>query len=229
MKIYNIMCMVSQSDVIKTVSYDQEEIIKNIIKLYCPDGTIEVDPTFSKGNFYKNIPKPKYIYDLNPQTEDTQQADCRKLPHEDNSINSIMFDPPFLAGIPTKHTDGSNIILERFGVLRNIQNELWGMYHAALKEFHRILKPNGILIFKCQDTINTSKQFLSHVEIINYAVSLGFYPKDLFVLIAKNRVISSKHAKQQHARKYHSYFIVFIKQESPVKYFKINNSGEQQN
>lgn len=38
--------------VIKSISYDQHEIIKNIISLYCSDG-IELDTTYSKGLFYK--------------------------------------------------------------------------------------------------------------------------------------------------------------------------------
>ena len=40
-----------KKEIIKTISYDQEEIIKNIIELYCPNG-IELDPTYSKGVFY---------------------------------------------------------------------------------------------------------------------------------------------------------------------------------
>jgi hypothetical protein len=210
--------MVTQADVIKTVSYDQEEIIKNILTLYCPDGVIEVDPTFSKENFYKNLPKPKYVYDINPQSTEVIQSDCRHLPHENESVTSIMFDPPFIVGMPAKNVDSSSIIANRFSRCFDIK-DLWQLYHDALLEFYRILKPNGILIFKTQDTVSSAKQYLSHVEIINYAVTLGFYPKDVFVLVAKNRIIGATHHKQQHARKYHSYFIIFVKQASPVKYF----------
>jgi len=127
-----------------------------------------------------------------------------------------MFDPPFIAAIPKNQPMG--IISQRFGYYRNIQHELWDMYHKALTEFYRILKANGVLIFKCQDTIDSCKQYFSHVEIINYAIKLGFYPKDLFVLLAKNRLVSPSQRKQQHARKFHSYFLVFLKQESKVKY-----------
>lgn len=205
-----------QDEIIKSVSYDQEEIIKNIMTLYCPKG-FELDPTYSKGNFYKNIPEPDYKYDLNPEVEGVVQADCRKLPHGYNSINSIMFDPPFVAAMPRKEATG--IITKRFGFYKNIYPELWDMYRDALKEFERILKPGGLLVFKCQDTIHHDHQWLSHVEIINYALSLGFYPKDLFVLIAKNRLIGKNSRKQVHCRKYHSYFLVFIKKKHPVKYW----------
>jgi hypothetical protein len=51
----------------------------------------------------------------------------------------------------------------------------------------------------------------THVVICNQAVSLGFIPKDLFLLLAKNRMMHPKHKAQRHARKYHSYFWVLQK------------------
>ncbi len=206
-----------KAEIIKTISYDQEEIIKSIMKLYCPQG-FDLDPTYSKGNFYKNILQPKFKYDLNPQSHDVKQANCIDLPFGNYSLNSIMFDPPFIAGIQNKSNTG--IIINRFGSFKNISKELWQMYHKALDEFKRILKINGILVFKCQDSVDSGKQCLSHVEIINYALKIGFYPKDLFVLLAKNRLIGKHHHKQQHARKFHSYFIVFINQKCPIEYSK---------
>ena len=208
-----------QDSIIKTISYDQEEIIKWVLELYCPDG-IQLDPTYSKGNFYKNIPAPEFKYDLSPCVDGVVEANCCNLPHESNSIGSIMFDPPFVAAIPKGEATG--IITKRFSYYRNIQHEMWDMYFKALSEFMRILKPNGVLIFKCQDTIDSCKQYFSHSEIHNMAVRMGFYAKDLFILLAKNRLIGATHRKQQHARKYHSYFLVFIKQESKVKYRYIN-------
>lgn len=54
---------------IKSVSYDQAEIIQNILKLHVPAHVIDCDPTYSKGNFYNNtgIIPPKYRYDISPQ------------------------------------------------------------------------------------------------------------------------------------------------------------------
>lgn len=199
-----------RSDIIKTTSYDQAQIIKNIIKLHCPQG-IELDPTYSKGNFYKNtgIDEPLEKFDLYPITDDTLCADAADLPHMDESIGSIMFDPPFVVGHTKNKPTG--IIGERFHGFRYIK-DLWEWYSDCIAEFHRILKPNGVLIFKCQDTISSGKQHLSHVHVINECQQRGFYCKDLFVLLAKNRIIGHNHKKQQHARKFHSYFLVFIKQ-----------------
>jgi hypothetical protein len=61
--------------------------------------------------------------------------------------------------------------------------------------------------------VSSGKQYLSHVEIINMAREIGFYAKDLFILEAKNRLIDPRIKKQQHARKFHSYFLVFEKKK----------------
>ena len=92
---------------IKSVLYNQSEIIKSIISLHCPQG-IEVDCTYSKGNFYKNtgIAEPLEKFDLYPQTDDTMEANANELPHLDSTVESIMFDPPFLAGYTQEKPSG---------------------------------------------------------------------------------------------------------------------------
>jgi hypothetical protein len=74
-----------------------------------------------------------------------------------------------------------------------------------------------VLIVKTQDTVSSGKQWFSHLYIMNEAERIGFYNKDLFILLAKNRIIGHNHKNQKHARKFHSYFIVLKKQ---------NKSGE---
>lgn len=90
-----------------------------------------------------------------------------------------------------------------------------------MKEFYRILKPDGILIFKCQDKVSSSKQYLSHVAIIQEAIQIGYYPIDLFVLLAKSRLTAQWQMKnQKHACKFHSYFLVFKKCNTKIHYFE---------
>jgi len=181
--------------------------------LYCPDG-FDLDPTYSTGNFYKAIKEPMLKMDLSPQAPGTTQADATAIPLKSDSLNSIMFDPPFVAAIPKGVATG--IITTRFSYFRTIQHDLWPFYEKAITEFYRVLKQNGILVFKCQDTVDSSKQYMTHVHVMNLAVKAGFYPKDLFILTADNRILNQ--ATQIHARKYHSYFWVFTKQKTAVDY-----------
>lgn len=207
---------------IKSTSYDQAEIIQSILNLYVPSQQIDCDPTYSKGNFYRNtgITPPRYKFDILPQNEDVQFGDSRNLPLESDSLNSIMFDPPFLAttGKSLRVDNDSNAINKRFGVYPS-EKELHRFYVDSLKEAYRVLKKNGILVFKCQDKVSSGKQYMSHVFVANEAVKAGFYPKDLFVLLSKNRLVADWQVRnQKHSRKFHCYFWVFEKNDINIKY-----------
>ena len=205
---------------IRSISFSQEEIIDSILKLHSNNEIIDVDPTYSKGNFYKNkIAEPLHKFDLYPKHEDVIKSCASDLPLESESVETIMFDPPFLAtkGKSLKAKRG-NIINKRFGVFEN-EKTLHLFYCKSIHEFYRILKPKGILIFKCQDKVSSGKQYFSHCFIKEEAEKAGFYSKDLFVLLAKNRIVADWQKKnQQHARKYHSYFWVFQKKKVNVFY-----------
>jgi len=204
---------------ISTVNSNQCQIIKDIISLHCKGG-IELDATYSKGVFYKNgdIVQPSKKFDINPQTIDTIKANANNLPIDSNSIKTMMFDPPFIVGHTTGKSTGK--IGDRFGSFPYVK-DLWKWYTECLTEFYRILETDGILIVKCQDTVSSQKQHLSHIYIISEAERIGFYSKDLFILTAEHRMRGHNHHKQYHARKHHSFFLVFEK----CKKVKVKNKN----
>ena len=97
-------------------------------------------------------------------------------------------------------------------------------YYNSLKELYRVSANKGIVVFKCQDTVSSGKNHFTHTMIMNMAMEIGFYPKDLFILTSNVRINSfgTKWTRQQHARKYHSYFWVFEKTKPRVKYNFLN-------
>lgn len=195
------------SKIVSTISYSQEEILNNIIKLYAPDPEhIECDVTYSIGNFYKNIPEPKYKFDLYPQVEGVIKASADNLPLADNVVKSLMFDPPFIASWNVNSE--AYVMSQRFSSIKGINN-LLEMYQRSITEAARVLKRKGILIVKCQDTVYGGKQYFMHTEVQKFAEDAGFIGKDLFILLAKVRKVNP--GRQIHARKYHSYFWVFKK------------------
>lgn len=199
---------------IKSISYDQAEIIRSILLLHVPSRKIDCDPTYSKGLFYRGtgIPLPRYRYDIIPQADGVEEADARSLPLQDSSISCMMFDPPFLATTGKSLSEGNgNKINRRFGVFPN-ETSLHQFYVEAMHEAYRILKPEGVLIFKCQDKVSSGKQYFSHCFVYEEAQKIGFYAKDLFILLARNRIVADWQAmNQKHARKYHCYMWVFQK------------------
>lgn len=208
---------------VKSVYNSQKELLQNMIDLHLKGEQIDVDPTYSTGNFYKKtgIQIPRFISDISPKDDSIYAADARALPFGDSTVRSIMFDPPFITGTGKSllTTDSSNNkTARRFGLFPN-EKELHTFYRDCLIEFHRILEHDGKVMFKCQDKVSSSIQYFSHVFIMNQAQEIGFYVKDLFILVAKNRMVPEWHLRnQQHARKFHSYFLVLEKKNKPVNY-----------
>lgn len=204
--------------IISSINYDEQEIIRDILYLHANGKYIDVDCCYSVGNFYKDgLPKPKYCFDKTPQVEGVIQATSDNLPLENESCEVVIFDPPFVMGQATdrENVTTTGIIRGRFTDFKDFA-ELKNMYSASLKEFYRILKPNGIVIFKCQDCTCGGKNHFTHSWVMYEALKYGFYPKDLFILFAKNRIDDGR--KQQHARKFHCYYWVFEKKQCKVDY-----------
>lgn len=191
---------------IPSVFGSEQELLKSIIGLHAPGG-IELDPMFFKGNFYKEIPEPKHIFDLSPQVERCKQGNATSLPVDCASINCMILDPPFLFEI--RNRVNHNYSVNTHGIMKGFGG-MEILYKGILKEAHRILAPKGILFFKCQD-FTDSKTTMSHCYVWQWAQEQGFYAKDLAILnLPKNKVHNSK-LTQRHLRKVHSYFWVFQK------------------
>jgi hypothetical protein len=209
---------------VKSVYNSNFDTIKNIMFLYNIE-QFDLDCTYSKGAFWKDLPSPKFKSDLYPVNEDVVQASSENLPFGEGSMKNIMYDPPFVIAGKTyrDNKDGSSIMAKRFEGY-NTYNDLTVNYYNTLKELYRICEKGGHVVMKCQDTVSGGKNHFSHCLIMNMAMEIGFYPRDLFILNSNVRINSfgTKWTKQEHARKYHSYFWVFEKVKPRVKYEFMN-------
>lgn len=222
--------MDNETKIVKSVYDSNYEAISNIMYLYNIE-KFDLDCTYSKGSFWKNLPEPTFKSDLIPINDTVIEANSENLPFEDNSFKSIMYDPPFvIAGKTYKdNKNGSSIIAKRFEGYENY-NLLMKNYYLSLKELYRICDKGGYVVMKCQDTVSGGKNHFTHNLIFNIGLHLGFYPRDLFILNSNRRINSfgGKWKKQEHARKYHSYFIVFEKIKPRVNYDFLNFDVNQQ-
>ena len=187
-----------------SVFTDEQVLLKTLMRLHKIDA-IELDPMFNKGNFYKEIPKPKHTSDI------TDGVDARHLPYENNEINTMILDPPFIFGIHGKEGihQKSYYSSSTHGIFKDYR-EISMFYQELLFEAWRILKTKGTLIFKCQDYTD-SKTYMMHCFVYARATELGFYAKDLAILHLSRGKVANSQTTQRHLRKHHSYFWVFIK------------------
>lgn len=191
----------------KSVFDNEQELLKALIELHLGGADIELDPMFFKGAFYKDgVNQPKEIFDIQPRTLGVTQGDARSLPFEPNTFSNMILDHLFLFGIHGKVKE--YYTSSTMGVYKDF-TELESDYRQFLAEAYRILKPKGRLIFKCQDYTD-SKTTMTHALVYNWATELGFYAKDLAILVKPNKVYNGN-TTQRHLRKIHTYFWVFQK------------------
>ncbi len=192
-----------------------EDVFPHILSLYVQRGSTVADVTYGKGVFWKRIPADAYqllATDLKTGT------DCRQLPYGDLSIDCLVFDPPYM------HTPGGTAHVNHQNYEDYYQNNaatngsekkyheaVLDLYFRAAHEARRVLRAEGVYIVKCMDEVCANQQRLTHVEIIAELTHNGFVVEDLFVLLRTNRPGVSRVIRQVHARKNHSYFIVFRK------------------
>ena len=190
-----------------------DDTVPRILSLYVKPGSTVADVTYGKGVFWRKVPDDAFR--LLP-TDLSTGTDCRDLPYRDESIDCVVFDPPYM------HTPGGTAHVNHQnyeGYYRNntansnkkYHEAVLDLYFTAAREAWRILRQGGVYIVKCQDEVCANQQRLTHVEIINELATYGFVAEDLFVVVRKGKPGVSRLLRQAHARKNHSYFLVFIK------------------
>lgn len=194
---------------ITTVNENQYGILDGIRKLHNDDQPFQADLTWGNGGFWKGTlvkDRPLIRMDLAPPGEASLaniQADVRALPFQPGSIKSCVYDPPFI------HAHGKeSVIGNRFSSYRS-QSALFDLYRESLLQIKTVLSPKGLLVFKCMDIVESGKQVWNHVKIITAAQAMGYRLDDLFILTRRSVIVGHNHARQVHARKNHSYFLVF--------------------
>jgi len=212
---------VSTSDVILSAHHaGNAEVFLQVLELHVSRGATIADVTWGKGVFWQQVPASRYKV---LATDLQMGVDCTDLPYDTGVIDCVVLDPPYMEGLFRKKTShmagGGSHAAFRAHYSNGARTTTGPKWHAAVTDLYfragaeawRVLRDDGVLIVKCQDEVSANRQWLTHVEIINEYERTGFYTKDLFVVVRRNRPIIARLKKQVHARKNHSYFLVFIK------------------
>jgi hypothetical protein len=214
---------ISTNELVFSASQDTNDAtFPRILALYVPPGAVVADVTYGKGVFWKRVPPGCYTLRA---TDLKDGVDARALPYDNGSIDAVVFDPPYM------HTPGGTAHVghqnyEGYyrnngagnGTDRKYHEAVLELYFAAAREAYRVLRTEGIYIVKCQDEVCANQQRLTHVEIINELAGYGLVVEDLFVVVRVNRPGVSRVKRQVHARKNHSYFLVFRKSNGKTRW-----------
>lgn len=213
-------------------------LFAKIVKLHVELGSKIADVTFGQGSFWRDVDLDANGYELHASDLEagddpangiavesiTAPVDCRALPYGDQSFDCIVLDPPYMEGFfrRAKSQRAGSGTHSAFAAAYShdgvhepdaggpkYHEAVVDMYLRAGFEARRVLRRGGKLIVKCQDEVSANRQRLTHVEIVTAYESMGFYSKDVFVLVRTNAPGVSRMLDQAHARKNHSYFLVF--------------------
>ncbi len=193
-----------------------DEVFPYVASLYIARGSKVADVTYGKGVFWRNIPKD-YCQLMPSDLQDG--IDCRNLPYASGSIDCVVFDPPYMHTPGGTAHNAAHSPFEKHYRNNGSGNQTESKYHEAVLdlyrggglEAYRTLKENGVFIVKCQDEVCANRQRFTHIELIQMYEKMGFVAEDLFVIMRSNRPGVSRMICQVHARKNHSYFLVFWK------------------
>ncbi|HKP89215.1 MAG TPA: DNA methyltransferase [Thermoleophilaceae bacterium] len=195
------------------------EVFPQVLQMHVPKGAVIADVTYGKGVFWQQVDLDDYTV----LVSDLQGGvDATALPYGDNSLDALVLDPPYMEGLFRKdvsHMAGGGThaaFRENYsnGQATAADAPKWheavlDLYFRAGAEAKRVLRTGGVFIVKCQDEVSANRQRLTHVELINHFEQHDFYCKDLFVVVRRNKPGVSRVKRQVHARKNHSYFLVF--------------------
>jgi hypothetical protein len=197
------------------------DLFPSILDLHVPKGAVIADVTYGKGVFWQRVRLEDYVV----LASDLQTGvDATALPYGDESLDALVLDPPYMEGLFRRDTNhmaggGTHAAFRAHysdGKARNGNGPKWhdavlDLYYRAGAEARRVLRCGGVFIVKCQDEVSANRQRLTHIELITRFEEDDFYCKDLFVVVRANRPGLSRVKKQVHARKNHSYFLVFVR------------------
>lgn len=198
-----------------------DEVFPHLLNLYVAPGSRIADTTYGKGIFWKRVPPSAYTL---LATDLQDGTDARNLPYEDMSLDCVVFDPPYMhspggsAHVSHQNYEDYYRNNQTNGTSKKYHEAVLDLYFTAAIEAKRVLREEGIYVVKCADEVCANQQRLTHVEIINELASYGFVIEDLFIVVRTNRPGVSRVIRQLHARKNHSYFLVFRKSKGKTRW-----------
>lgn len=220
---------IATSDVVMSAHVcDNSTIFPEILSIHLPKGSSVADITYGRGVFWKNVPNSDYKLFASDLKIGGHWS---SLPISNASVDAVVFDPPYMEGLYRKTRGAlagsgthkafqdaySNGEIQSPAKERKYHDAVLEAYLSVLPEVKRVLKTGGKFIVKCQDEVSANRQKLTHVELIWAYEHHGFYCKDLFVIVRRNAPAISRLIKQVHARKNHSYFLIFQRQDDKKK------------
>lgn len=191
-----------------------------------------LDATYNAGRFWKGSMRQVVSMDINARHNPMIVGDNREMKGvKSSSFGAVVYDPPHVG--PQGRDKSKKKFDVDFGATVECGKEhdwnLSYLYPPFLKQAKRVLKPEGLLLAKITDMVNSHKSKWPHCDFMRMAEEAGFMVCDLIVKIRNGPMVSNKWNTAYHARKRHCFWIVCRKStscEREIKASSVSADGE---
>ncbi|MDA1266917.1 MAG: DNA methyltransferase [Planctomycetota bacterium] len=159
-------------------------IIWNLLERYTREGDLVIDPFCGGGttmDVARSLGREARGFDVNPQREEIEDADARKLPVEDGTVDFVFMDPPYSTHI--EYSDSPNCI----GKLSGLEEEYYKAMQQVFQEAHRVLKDRRYLAVFVSDSFEKGKGFAPIAARLSMLLENHFRPIDHIAVVRGNR------------------------------------------
>jgi DNA modification methylase len=194
------------------------ELIESMLNFYptiAPEPIL--DSTYNAGRMWKGSQRNIVSMDIDPQHKPMLLCDNRKMTGvKSKQFGVVVYDPPHVG------PQGRDKSVKRFDVdfgatMECGKEQGWSLsylYPPFLRQAYRVLKPEGLLLAKITDMVNSHRSQWAHCDFMRMAELAGFTVCDLIIKIRNGPMMSSKWKEAHHARKRHCFWIVCRKSDS---------------
>jgi hypothetical protein len=170
-----------------------------------------LDATYNTGRIWKGSSRDVWSMDIDPKYKTKIVGDNRIMEGvTSETFGTVVYDPPHVG------PQGRNKSVKRFDVDFGATIECgkqhgWSLsylYPPFLKQAKRVLKPDGLLLAKITDMVNSHRSRWAHCDFMRMAEEAGFTVCDLIVKIRRGPMMSNKWKEAHHARKRHCFWII---------------------
>jgi hypothetical protein len=189
------------------------ELIERMLNFY-PRSTPKriLDATINGGRFWRGSSRPVWGLDIDRKHRPRINGDNTRMPFRAETFDAVVYDPPH---IPNQGRDKTKDFGRRFGlVTRSSKANNYSFsytYPLFVREAHRVLASEGILLCKIADYVHNHRYQWAHVELMQAATAAGFCACDCIIKIRKGPIVDPKWKTAHHSRRQHCYWLVFRK------------------
>jgi hypothetical protein len=181
-----------------------------------------LDATYNSGRFWRGSKRDVWSMDMDPSFRPMIVADNRTMVGLDtrtgktdyrvpsNKFGTVVYDPPHVG------PQGRDKSVKRFDADYGAHVEcgkehnwtLSYLYPPFLEQAKRVLKPDGLLLAKITDMVNSHRSKWAHCDFMRMAEEAGLTVCDLIIKIRQGPMQSNRWKLAHHARKRHCFWII---------------------